>query len=422
MDVLVVTNNASTLTQLQSQLGLLPYIHSVAHKTLTELLQSQSYENEQNWTLSIIDASNEEATAQKLIEEWSGKYPQRWCVAIHERMDADLILGMVRAGAREFIQYPLDASSLNRIVERIYAQSKVISQQQELSQIESTATEVNIPRSNPGEIIAFFSPKGGGGSSTIALNTAYAINQLSKKTIIIDFNPQYEGFGHALNMDFKHAIGDIAKAFNTQSETLDENVIDKLIHKHSCGLCFIAMCKSINDDNPIASEELIIKILRILETQFEYIIVDCPSQWVENTHQLIFNKSKHMMITSMMDLPSLARTKEYLALVEHYLDLSKVQLILNRYNLSAAYSISNQKLEAAFEIQPYAKISNDWSLCVEASSLGQFLHKTSENSVLVKDIYNLALKITGIKNESNEKRNNSLTERFISKMNQVIRP
>jgi pilus assembly protein CpaE len=384
MRVLVVSSNQATQLQLQQQLENLSCVSTIGASSLAE---SDSY-SKSDWALAIIDCTDTEAEAQALINQWSQQYPHRWCVALHQRMDADIILGAVRAGAKEFVHYPFDSASLTHIVERFAKQA--------LPEDTPTKAQSHSALKQPGSLIGVFSPKGGGGGTTVAVNVAHQLRlQSGLPVAVIDLNPQYEGFGHALNLPFKHALGDVARTLNAHPEGLDADVLKKLIHEHPSGLHLLAVCKSVHDDNPLISDGLLAQTLKELQRLYAYVVVDCPSQWVEDTHQRLFSMAHHMLVVSMMDLPSLSRTQQYLSLVDEYLDPKKIRLALNRYNLSAAFSISNQQLEDAFGLPAYGRLTNDWTLCIEAASLGQLLTDTKPGAPLVKDIQQLAEALMG---------------------------
>ncbi|MDH4379490.1 MAG: AAA family ATPase [Vampirovibrionales bacterium] len=415
MRVLIVTSHQATQLQLQQQLEGLSCVASITISSLAENITEQNTD----WSLAVIDCTDTEAESQALISQWSQQYPNRWCVALHNRMDADIILGAVRAGAKEFVHYPFDSASLTHIVERCAKQS--------------TPPEAPTKPSPPlmlngsapkqlGSLIGVFSPKGGGGGTTVAVNVAHQLSLLSKQPVaIIDLNPQYEGFGHAFNQPFKHALGDVARTLNTHPEGLDTDVLQKLIHEHPSGLHLLAVCKSVHDDNPLLSDGLLTQTLKELQRLYAYVVVDCPSQWVEDTHQRLFAMANHMLVVSMMDLPSLSRTQQYLSLVDEYLDPKKIRLVLNRYNLSAAFSINNQQLEEAFGLPAYGRLTNDWTVCVEAASLGQLLTDTKPGAPLVKDLQQLAEALMGVATNSTEKTSSGKQGGWLSRVTHAIR-
>jgi len=389
MRVLIVSSHPTTQHQLQQQLESLACVATVGGHSLADLKDVSTVD----WNLAVIDCTDTEAESQALIHQWSQQHPHRWCVALHQRMDADIILGAVRAGAKEFVHYPFDSASLNRIVERIVEQ---YTPTETLAKADVPKALGGLASSKPGSLIGVFSPKGGGGGTTVAVNVAHQLRMQSGLPVaVIDLNPQYEGFGHAFNQSFKHALGDVARTLNANPEGLDADVLKKLIHEHPSGLHLLAVCKSVHDDNPLLSDGLLTQTLKELQRLYAYVVVDCPSQWVEDTHQRLFTMANHMLVVSMMDLPSLSRTQQYFSLVEEYLDPQKIRLVLNRYNLSAAFSINNQQLEEAFGLPAYGRLSNDWTVCVEAASLGQLLSDTKPNAPLVKDIQQLAEALMG---------------------------
>ena len=106
-------------------------------------------------------------------------------------------------------------------------------------------------------------------------------------------------------------------------------------------------------------------------------------------------KSDLILLLSTPDIPSLYRTRQYLDLAEKYLDMDKVKLVINRYNLKAAYGISNEELEQQFRYEIFSRLSNDWELNVEANSIGALFEKVNPKAQLLKDIKKLSDMISG---------------------------
>ena len=89
--------------------------------------------------------------------------------AAHEA-SSDLVLGSLRAGAREFLRLPISADELKTVLDRVS---------------EFCSVQVEAPKKK-GRMIAVFSSKGGCGTSFIATNLAAA----DARTVLVDLNLQ----------------------------------------------------------------------------------------------------------------------------------------------------------------------------------------------------------------------------------------
>lgn len=135
--------------------------------------------------------------------------------------------------------------------------------------------------------------------------------------------------------------------------------------------------------------------LDYLVTKYPYVVVDLPTHVLDPYHQYMVERADDILLVSCPDIPSLYRTRQYLDLAQKYLDMKKVKMVLNRYNMKAAYRMSNQDVEQEFRYDIYARIPNDWELNVEANSFGAALSKINPKSDVVKAIQKLAVQLLG---------------------------
>lgn len=308
-------------------------------------------------------------------------------IALHEGLDGEVILSAMRHGADEFVQFPKDSHSLITILNKDAQRRADLAQQ--VSQSTGAASEHTLG----GQLIGVFSPKGGGGATLLATNLAQQlVAQQGKRVCLVDTHPQYNTIGHQLNCQFKHGLSDMA-ATGSSNDTIEASVLEKLCHpvnESLPGLDVLVCCKNPTDDTSPPSDALWESTLIGLKVRYDVVIVDLPSQVVDGVHQLVNRLADKVLLVYMMDLPSLSRTRQYLEIAQAYLTLDKIALVLNRYNLEAASNISYQKLEDAFHHPVFARLTNDWPLTVEATTLGHFLAEVKPSAPLVKDITRLA--------------------------------
>lgn len=337
----------------------------------------------------IVDLTGRELDAGLFIQA-IGMNPENPCVifALHREMDLDIFKEAVRQGAKEFIQYPEDPQSLDTALRKHLALLRSVKTQRAASSGESAKTQQPL-----GKVITVFSSKGGAGCSTIAVNLAHEIKQLKSMPVVyLDLDQVFSNSEVILRLVPEYSLGDLTK--NNPSE-IDDILLSKVTCEHESGLHTVVGSKSPLDDNDMISPELLEVVINQLQQKYRYVVVDLPTHVLDPYHQYMVERSDELLVVSTPDIPSLVRTRQYMNLANKYLDMSRVKLILNRYNLKAAL-ISNQNLEEQFEYQIYCRIANDWELNVEANSLGAVLSKVNPKADVVKDIQKLAKMLTGI--------------------------
>lgn len=388
MKIVAVASSEETRTSLYKQLQSLDFVEF--HGVYLELSDAVR-ECQEIWPdVIIVDTTGRELDAGLFIQA-IGMNPENPCViyALHREMDIHTFKEAIRQGAKEFIQYPEDKASLEMALKKHHAlMSRVVTQGKA-----ALPKEEAEPKAQSGKIITCFASKGGVGCSTIAVNVALElISQKNKSVVFVDLDQVFCNSAIMLNHKPSYALGDIA---DSNSKDIDAALLAKIVIKHDSGLSVVVGSKSVLDDNEMISAELLELMMDYLIAQFDYVVVDLPTHVLDPYHQYMVERADEILLVSSPDLPSLYRTRQYLDLAQKYLDMKKVKMVLNRYNLKAAYRMTNQELEAEFRYDIFARIPNDWDLHVEANSFGMGLSKVNPKSDTVKALHKLIGQLLG---------------------------
>jgi len=351
----------------------------------------------------IADTTGRELDAGLFIQA-IGMNPENPCViyALHREMDIQTFKDAIRQGAKEFIQYPEDKAGLEVALKKHYAlMSRVASQGQVIQAQDAAQSEaVNNKNANPGKIITCFASKGGVGCSTVAVNLALELIAVKNQSVaFVDLDQVFCNSAIMLNHKPSYSLGDIA---DNQSRDIDESLLAKIVIKHESGLHVVVGSKSVLDDNEMISSDLLELMMDYLVANFDTVVVDLPTHVLDPYHQYMVERADDILLVSCPDLPSLYRTRQYLDLAQKYLDMKKVKMVLNRYNMKAAYRMTNPELEAEFRYEIFARIPNDWDLHVEANSFGTGLSKVNPKSDTVKAIHKLIQLLFGDQADESE--------------------
>ena len=120
--------------------------------------------------------------------------------------EADYLRRSMLAGAREFLVKPFSSDELTASIRQVCARER-----DKQSRIAATPPPVRPAASGvrrrrrsdePGQVVAVFSPKGGVGRTTVAVNLAVAAaTELGKKVVIVDGSFQFGDVGVLLNLN-----------------------------------------------------------------------------------------------------------------------------------------------------------------------------------------------------------------------------
>lgn len=338
----------------------------------------------------IVDTTGRELDAGLFIQA-IGMNPENPCVifAMHREMDINVFKEAIRQGAKEFIQYPEDKAGLEVAIKKHMAFISRVATTQGKNQ----QAQANEGKKAPGKIITCFASKGGVGCSTIAVNLAHELHSLKNFSVVfMDLDQVFCNTAIMLNHKPSYSIGDIA---DNNPKDIDEALLNKIIIKHDSGLHVVVGSKSVLDDNEMISAELLELMMDYLTSRYDYVVVDLPTHVLDPYHQYMVERADEILLVSCPDIPSLYRTRQYLDLAQKYLDMRKIKMVLNRFNMKAAYRMSNQDVEEEFRYDIFARIPNDWDLNVEANSFGSALSKVNPKSDTVKALQKMVIQLIG---------------------------
>jgi pilus assembly protein CpaE len=130
----------------------------------------------------------------------------------------------------------------------------------------------------PGKVIAVFSLRGGVGVSTIATNLACGLAQIwGKQTALVDLSLTLGQSALMLNLSLRNTWADLAKI---SIEELDQDVVSNVLINHPSGVSVLAAPRSAADGE-LVTPDMVKKVIGILKTQFNYIILDLPHDFRE---------------------------------------------------------------------------------------------------------------------------------------------
>ena len=237
-------------------------------------------------------------------------------------LDSGVLLEGMRAGAKEFLAQPIQKKEVEDAFERFFERYKASSSKSD-------------EQKKAGKIMAFFGGKGGVGTTSIAVNLAATLVNLPTKpsVVLVDVNQHGGDLPLYLDLQPNHSFRDIASDLTR----LDHAFLIRVLTKYESGLQVLA---SGYDDLSTGrlSPDCVEATLRLLETSFDYIILDC-GHVLDLTTKKALELSTLIFVTSTLMVPVVHRTKRILELLRGSgFPPSKIRLVMNRY-LSAEQDV-----------------------------------------------------------------------------------
>jgi pilus assembly protein CpaE len=250
----------------------------------------------------------------------------------------------------------------------------------------------------PGKILSFFSPKGGGGSTTLATNLSILIHRTTKmKTLLVDLDLELGESALVLGIKPRFNFVDFVDNFRR----MDAGLLASYIDRHPSGVDLLAAPVEPGKAEAVTPEQ-IRRILAFLRQHYDYIIVDTPRTFAP-TSLAVFEQADLLFIVSVADLPSLRNIQRGLPLFKKVLTKGEeqVRLVLNRYDPSDTVSVED--VERSLGIKVFWKVSNDYEAVMTSVTAGKPI-VLNGGSPYTRDLAGLAAEITGVRNDGASRR------------------
>lgn len=298
-------------------------------------------------SIFIVDLSNNVSEKLDLILKISNNCPNCKILALSDSPSVDLIIKIMRAGAREFIPVPLIK---NEFFEAI---NKIINQFEEPKKI------------NKCKIISVFSNKGGIGKTSLAANLALELSKITKENVaLIDMNFQMGDITTFLDLKPSFNISYMLENIDKINEMFLLSTLEK--YKNS-SLYILADPPYFKQADNIQPKQ-ISKLFNTLKETFSYIIVDAEASF-DGKNIAALDNSDMILLVTVANLPALRNTQRCLELFEKLgYDKEKTQIVVNRYMEND--EIKDTDVEKVLSKPIYWKIPNNYFAIMSAINKG----------------------------------------------------
>ena len=152
--------------------------------------------------------------------------------------EADYLRRSMLAGAREFLVKPFSSDELTASIRQVHTREREKASRLAVAAPAEAAGGGPVgtnPSGEPGQVVALFSPKGGVGRTTVAVNMAVAAaTELGKKVVLVDGSFQFGDVGVLLNLNPKNkSIADLVPELEQAGNEVES--IDTFVINHSAG-------------------------------------------------------------------------------------------------------------------------------------------------------------------------------------------
>lgn len=382
--VLIVDDIAETRENIRKLLQFEPDIDVVAMARTGREAVQLAKETKPNVILMDINMPDMDGiTATRLIVR---DVPTTQIVMVSVQQDTDYLRQAMLAGARDFLSKPPSADELINTIRRLGEISR--ENERKLSAATVEAGPVSGPRKVglDGKVVAFFSPKGGSGCTTLATNLAIALQSEDTKVVLVDANIQFGTVHVFLGLKSKYTIVNLVQ----QGEELDEAFLQSVLAAHPSGVK-VVLGPATPEDAELVLASPLKKLLEDLTRLFNYVIVDTASVLREQ-ELAVLDVADRILLVGTPEIPSLANVKKFFDLSEKLeYPKDKIMLVLNR--MDRRWGISVQGIEDRLKHTVRAQIPFDDKTVVASINTGVPLATANRNTPVAQGIFDLAQRV-----------------------------
>jgi len=273
--------------------------------------------------------------------------PSTSVVLVRHEVDAVVLREAMQAGIRDVV--PLsDPHAITAAVDRAY--------------------QLYIALRGPGgaihtgRIVTVFSPKGGVGKTTMAVNLALALaDKGARKVCLVDMDLAFGDVAITLQLfpshTIEHAVG--------SEDSVDAALLESLLTRHPDSLMVLA-APSHPDVRDRVTPLLVSRILRALRETFDFIVVDTAPAFDEQTLTAL-DETDECVIIATLDVPTLKNVKVALETLE-MLNIASGHrhLLLNRAD--DAVGLGPDKVESILGMSVAAQVSTSIDIAAATNS------------------------------------------------------
>lgn len=288
------------------------------------------------------------------VEAITQEAPSVQVIMMSVQSDQDYLRRSMLAGARDFLTKPFNTDELISTIRRVnrMGQQRAAAMPQQAAAVAGASGGIAMPAATEpqGSVIAVFGPKGGIGTSTIAVNLAVALQQRADmKVAIVDTSLQFGDVGVMLNLQMDRSISDLSESI----DDLDSDLISTVIAPHPSGIK-VLLAPARPELADLVLPEHLERIVEQMRFMFDYVVIDTPSM-LSDLVLTALDLADRVLLLTTADIPAIRNTSLVFQVTEALeYPPDKIKLVLTladpRNPITVKMIEDNLKHDMAFQV------------------------------------------------------------------------
>jgi pilus assembly protein CpaE len=287
--------------------------------------------------------------------------------AISESTDGQLILSAMRSGIREFLTKPLDAAVL----------------EEALGKIATTAGATE----HQGTLITVIGGAGGVGATTLAVNLAVELNELTTGSVaVVDLDHRFGQVATALDVDPNYTVADLCES----PEQLERQMIERALVRHASGTRVLSRPLHFSQADNITAAHCV-GVLSALTALHDYVVVDGPTRF-DFGSKAVLDIADYNLLVLQLVVPTVRSVHRMLGgMREVGFNLDRMRLVCNRIGCDGGITLDD--VETTLGNSVFAQIPDDWGTVNASMNVGEPLAISAPKSKIRQAIRGVAEKL-----------------------------
>ncbi len=292
-----------------------------------------------------VDGDGERATVP--IERLLRALPETAIVAMGPVSSADFVIRTIRAGALEYLRRPVERPELMAALEKL-----------------GRVRRGSAPQRRPARITSVFSPKGGLGATTLAINLAVALAERTRgNTLLIELDHRPSDVATFLDLRPPYSVLDAVENI----DRLDESFLQGLVTRHSSGIGVLA--GPLRTERTPLNPEQAQAALEVMRSHFDQVVIDLRHE-IDPVTVAALEASDGILFLTALDVAALRSGAAGIAALRHLgIDMKAVRVVVMREGTGQDVTLNDAR--DALEMPISWKTPNDYGVTVAAINQGR---------------------------------------------------
>jgi pilus assembly protein CpaE len=292
------------------------------------------------------------------------------------------------AGARQFVLKTTTRQELVRTIREVHQTTvarRVLTGPVDAAPATASTVYTSSETPHSGQVIAVFSPKGGVGVTTVAVNTALSLRRdQGRRVCLVDGSLPFGDIAVFLDLVPTHSVIDLI----VNPDQIDADYVESALSTHRRSGLKVLLAPPRPEMAEMVSADHLRKALMLLRDLYDFTVIDTWSCLDERVLTVLEVADK-ILLCFTLDLPAIKSSKVFLE-VSELLRFAPEKILPVMIRSTATTGIEVRDVEQTLGKSVWAQVSGDARLASRAINEGAALVLSHATTPLAQDLRHIA--------------------------------